>query len=103
MTTFEKHYIGKGTQVENLDIVRIVLPVEGLEAAVFEKNGVKYLSFEVAKLKQEDKFGRTHTCYYQTKVSSTIPTQDEEPEKQKKSDKKKSKKQTAGTDDDLPF
>jgi len=23
MTTFEKHYIGKGTQVENLDIVRI--------------------------------------------------------------------------------
>jgi len=72
MTTFEKHYIGKGTQVENLDIVRIVIPVEGLDAAVFEKNGVKYLSFEVAKLKQEDKFGRTHTCYYQTKVSSTI-------------------------------
>jgi len=103
MTTFEKHYIGKGTQVENLDIVRIVIPVEGLEAAVFEKNGVKYLSFEVAKLKQEDKFGRTHTCYYQTKVSSTIPTQDEEPEKQKKSGKKKSQKQTAGADDDLPF
>ena len=103
MTTFEKHYIGKGTQVENLDIVRIVLPLEGLEAAVFEKNGIKYLSFEVAKLKQEDKLGRTHTCYYQTKVSSTIPTQDEEPEKQKKAGKKKSKKQTAGTDDDLPF
>ena len=36
MATFEKHYIGKGTQVENLDIVRIVLPVEGLEKAVFE-------------------------------------------------------------------
>ena len=103
MTTFEKHYIGKGTQVENLDIVRIVLPVEGLEAAVFEKNGVKYLSFEVAKLKQEDKFGRTHTCYYQTKVSATIPTQDEEPAKQKTTGKKKSKKQTAGADDDLPF
>ena len=101
MTTFEKHYIGKGTQVENLDIVRIVLPVEGLEKAVFEKNGVKYLSFEVAKLKQEDKFGRTHTCYYQTKVSSTIPIQDEEPAKQKKAEKKKSKKQPA--EDDLPF
>jgi hypothetical protein len=71
--------------------------------AVFEKNGVKYLSFEVAKLKQEDKFGRTHTCYFQTKVSSTIPPQDEEPAKQKKSGKKKSKKQTAGAEDDLPF
>jgi hypothetical protein len=70
---------------------------------VFEKNGVKYLSFEVAKLRGEDKFGRTHTCYYQTKVSATIPTQDEEPEKQKKTGKKKSKKQTAGADDDLPF
>ena len=33
MTTFEKHYIGKGTQVENLDIIKIVLPLEGLEEA----------------------------------------------------------------------
>ncbi|MFY9152409.1 MAG: hypothetical protein WAO52_10360 [Prolixibacteraceae bacterium] len=103
MTTFEKHYIGKGTQVENLDIVRIVIPVEGLEAAMFEKNGVKYLSFEVAKLKQEDKFGRTHTCYYQTKVNGDTPRQDEEPAKQKKTTKKKTKKQAAGKGEDLPF
>ena len=80
-----------------------MLPVEGLEKAVFEKNGVKYLSFEVAKLKQEDKFGRTHTCYYQTKVTSAIPTQDEAAEKQKKASKKKSKKQAAETEEDLPF
>ena len=103
MTTFEKHYIGKGTQVENLDIIKIVLPVEGLEKAMFEKNGVKYLTFEVAKLREEDKFGRTHTCYYQTKVSAAIPTQDEVAEKQKKADKKKSKKQAAKAEDDLPF
>ena len=103
MTTFEKHYIGKGTQVENLDIIKIVLPVEGLEKAVFEKNGVKYLSLEVAKLRGEDKFGRTHTCYYQSKVSSTIPTQDEAAEKQKKTGKKKSKEKAAETKDDLPF
>jgi hypothetical protein len=102
MTTFEKHYIGKGTQVENLDIIKIVLPVEGLEKAVFEKNGVKYISFEVAKLRGEDKFGRTHTCYYQTKVTSAIPTQDEPAEKQEKASKKKSKKEMA-PEDDLPF
>ena len=101
MTTFEKHYIGKGTQVEGLDIIKIVLPVTGLESAVFEKNGVKYLSFEVAKLKQDDKFGRTHTCYYQTKVSGDIPTKDEAPAKQKKEGKKKGKKQPV--EDDLPF
>ena len=87
MTTFEKHYIGKGTQVENLDIIKIVLPVEGLEKAVFEKNGVKYISFEVAKLRGEDKFGRTHTCYYQSKVSAAIPTQQYGSEEQKKSTK----------------
>jgi len=103
MTTFEKHYIGKGTQVENLDIIKIVIPLEGLEKAVFEMNGVKYLSFEVVKLRGEDKFGRTHTCYYQTKVLAANPTHDEAAEKQKKSGKKKSKKQAAETEDDLPF
>ena len=71
--------------------------------AVLEKNGVKYFSYEVPKLKQEDKFGRTHTGYYQTKASSTISPRDEEPAKQKKSGKKKSKKQTAEAEDDLPF
>jgi len=80
-----------------------VIPVEGLEKAVFVVNGIKYLSFEVAKLREEDKFGRTHTCYYQTKVTSVIPTQDEAAEKQKKASKKKSKKETAETKDDLPF
>ena len=80
-----------------------MIPVEGLEKAVFVVNGIKYLSFEVAKLREEDKFGRTHTCYYQTKVSAAIPTQDEAAEKQKKADKKSSKKQAQPAEDDLPF
>ena len=101
MTTFEKHYIGKGTQVANLDIVKVVLPVEGLEAAVFEKDGIKYLSFEIAKMKQPDKFDRTHTCYFQTKVS-TVDAKTQDPEKQKKG-KKASKKKQAEQEDDLPF
>lgn len=102
MTTFEKHYIGKGKQVEGLEIVRVTLPLEGLEAAVFEKEGVKYLSFEIAKLKTPDKFGRTHTCYYQEKVYTADP-EDKQVEKAKKAGKKKSKKQAAETEDDLPF
>lgn len=61
--------------------IKIVLPAEGLENAVFEKNWVKHISFEVAKLRGEDKFGRTHTCYYQAKITSAIPTQDEAAEK----------------------
>jgi hypothetical protein len=102
MTTFEKHYIGKGTKLENLDIIRVVLPAESLDAAMFEKNGIKYLSFEVAKLKEADKFGRTHTCYFQTKVYADNPVQDE-PVEQKKANKKSSKKQAQPAEDDLPF
>lgn len=103
MTTFEKHYIGKGTQVANLDIVKVVLPVEGLEAATFEKEGIKYISFEIAKMKQPDKFDRTHTCYFQTKVT-TQNAPNPEPEKQPKAKKPAKKiKPVEENEDDLPF
>jgi hypothetical protein len=103
MTTFEKHYIGKGTQVANLDIVKVVLPVEGLQAATFEKDGIKYLSFEIAKMKSPDKFGRTHTCYFQTKVY-TEDAQTPEHEKQPKVKKPSKKiKPVEENEDDLPF
>ena len=102
MTTFEKHYIGKGKQVEGFEIVKVTLPVEGLEEAVFEKEGVKYLSFEIAKMKHPDKFGRTHTCYYSEKIY-TPDAEDEKSVKAEKAGKKKSKKQEVKTEDDLPF
>jgi hypothetical protein len=102
MTTFEKHYIGKGTQVADLNIVKVVLPVEGIEAAIFEKEGIKYLGFEVAKMKTPDKFGRTHTCYYQTKVYTEDAT-DAQPEKQKKVKKTSKKEPAVPEEDDLPF
>ena len=100
MTTFEKHYIGKGTQVNDLDIVKVVIPMEDALKATFVKNGITYLSFEVAKMKSPDKFNRTHTCYYQTKEQSE-PAQDKDPEPQQKTAKKKSKKEPV--EDDLPF
>ena len=100
MTTFEKHYIGKGTQVNDLDIVKVVIPMDQILKATFVKDGITYVSFEVAKMKSPDKFNRTHTCYYQTKETSE-PAKDQKSEKQKKTDKKKSKKQPA--EDDLPF
>ena len=100
MTTFEKHYIGKGTQVNDLEIVKVVIPMDQILKATFVKDGITYVSFEVAKMKSPDKFNRTHTCYYQTKEQSE-PAKDQKSEKQKKTDKKKSKKQPAN--DDLPF
>ena len=100
MTTFEKHYIGKGTQVNDLDIVKVVIPMDQILKATFVKDGITYVSFEVAKMKSPDKFNRTHTCYYQTKEQSE-PAKDQKSEKQNKTGKKKSKKQPA--EDDLPF
>ena len=103
MTTFEKHYIGKGTQVPNLSIVKVVIPIENIQDAIFEKDGKEYLSFEIAKLKNPDKFGRDYTCYYQQKVH-TEDAPSNEPEKQKKAQKPSGKKKTAKKDsDDLPF
>ena len=84
--------------------MKVVIPVELIEEAIFEnkKDGKKYLSFEVAKLKEADKFGRTHTCYYQTKVNSDNPVQDG-PEKQKEANKNSSTDQAQPEEDDLPF
>ena len=101
MTTFEKHYIGKGTQVNDLDIVKVVIPMDDALKTTFVKHGITYISFEVARMKFPDKFNRTHTCYYQTKEKDETAPEDNEPAKQTKTGKKKSKKQPA--EDDLPY
>ena len=94
-TNYEKQYIGKGKQVDNYDIIRVVLPVEGLDQAVFEKNGARFLSFEIARLQKPDKFGRTHTCYFSVKKQET-------PAKPAKKGKKATAK-TQASNDDLQF
>ena len=66
---YEKIYIGKGTQVPNLQISRVTLKLEEVEKIAYERDGVKYVTFEVAKLKEADKFGRSYTCYYSKKVA----------------------------------
>jgi len=61
---YEKFYIGKGTQVPNLQIAKVTLKMEEVEKIAYYRDGVKYVTFEVAKLKEPDKFGRTYTCYF---------------------------------------
>lgn len=97
MKTYQKHYIGKGKQVANFDIVKVVIPFENIEAACFEKEGVKYFSFEIARMKEADKYGRTHACYY------TMLEEAEAPEEPKSSKKKSSKKKEQEMEEDLPF
>ena len=72
MSQFEKTYIGKGTQVKDLNIIRVSISKETLEE-IFNDHMVdyedkEYLVFEVASLKEPDQYGKTHTAYISKKV-----------------------------------
>jgi hypothetical protein len=63
MKTFVKNYIGKGKQVAELQIVKVTCKLDDLEKFAYEYDGIRYVTFEVAKMKNKDSFGRDHTCY----------------------------------------
>ncbi len=71
MKSYKKNYIGKGTKHETMDIVKVTLRVEDVLNYQHEYNGEQYISFEVARMQNTDKFGRTHTAY--------VTTREEEP------------------------
>ena len=91
--SFEKVFIGKGRQVPNMQITRVTIPMEKLMEIAYEKNGVEYCTFEVAKMKEADAFGREYTVYYSKKVA------DKEPAPKKKGSRKKKSPEAV----DLPF
>lgn len=83
--TYLKHFIGKGTQVPNLSIIKVTVKTSELLKFVYEFEGEQYCTFEVSKLQEPDKFGRGFTVYCTTmeEVSVDAP---------KKSTKKSTKK-----------
>ena len=83
MKTFKKNYIGKGTQVPNMQIIKVNLNIAEVMKFKYEYEGSEYITFEVAKLQNPDQFGRDYTVYCTT--LEEIP--DEKPTK--KSRKKK--------------
>lgn len=68
---FLKKYIGKGKQVENMDIVEVSLNLSELQNHSFEYEGETYVKFNVAKLKEPDQYGKTHTVYVSVKESDS--------------------------------
>lgn len=95
MKKYIKNYIGKGTENTNLEIIKVTLKMEQAETFIYEKDGNRYLTFEISKLKEVDKFNRTHTCYVtklQENSSSEATSSNNQavPEKAKKSGTKKS-------------
>ena len=88
MKVFKKNYIGKGTKVPKMQIVRATVRVSELLNFKYEFEGEEYVTFEVAKMQNADQFGRDHTVYCTTKED----VEEEEPAKQPG---KRRKKQTA--------
>ena len=80
MKTFKKFYIGKGKQVAGLQIVKVTCKLEDLEKFAYEYDGIQYVTFEVAKMKTTDTFGRDHTVYVTQRVQTEEPAIEEEKE-----------------------
>jgi len=59
-----KEYLGKGKQDEKFDIVKVTVSIEELNYLIKCKDGKGNISFDVAKMRNPDKFGNTHTCYF---------------------------------------
>ena len=84
---YEKFYIGKGTQVPHLQICKITVKMDLVEEIAYERDGVRYATFEVAKMKEPDKFGRDYTCYVSKRadaVAEPAPEKAKKPKKEKK-------------------
>lgn len=74
MAQFEKTYIGKGSKIKDMDIVRVSIQRERLEEILndhmVEYEGKEYFVFEVAALKETDQYGKTHAAYVSKKVEN---------------------------------
>ena len=103
MKKFVKNYIGKGKQVAGLEIIRVTCKLEDLQKYARFFDGIQYVTFEVAKMKQPDNYGRDYTVYVsQEEVTETpAPKQDKAPVR--KSAKPKAKEAEPVAKDDLPF
>ena len=101
MKTFVKNYIGKGKQVAGLHIAKITCKLEDLQKFAYFFDGIEYVTFEVAKMKKADEFGRDYTVY----VSQAEEQKTEKPAKAPaaKAPKKQKEKMEPVSGDDLPF
>ena len=105
MKTFVKNYIGKGKQVAGLNIAKITCKLEDLQKFAYQYDGIDYVTFEVAKMKTPDNFGRDYTVYVSQKEEVEEPQNNFKDKKASRKPLKKHEKVTEFEDmgQDLPF
>lgn len=91
----KKIYIGSGKQVPNYEMVNCSICLSDIKEHVYEYNGKKYLNITVAKKKEPDQYGKTHS----------VSINEYKPEKQepKSEPKQDIKPDLEPQPDDLPF
>lgn len=62
--TRKKVYLGKGKKNGKFPIIRASICLDEIGEMFQEFEGKKYITFEVAELRNPDKFGNTHTVYF---------------------------------------
>ena len=61
----EKIYLGKGRASDEYDLINVSICLSDIpkDKIVTAKNKKKYLNITVARLKEPDKYNKTHTVY----------------------------------------
>lgn len=64
----EKIYLGKGRASDEYDLINFSICLTDIpkEKIVTSKNKKKYLNLTIARMKEPDKFNKTHTVYIDT-------------------------------------
>jgi hypothetical protein len=63
MKKFVKKYIGKASKEEGLEIIKVNLKITDLVKFAHKYNNEDYISLEIARLQNPDKFGHDYTVY----------------------------------------
>ena len=105
MKKFQKHFVGKGKQVEGLQIIKVTVNMDDLNDLSYQFNGETYATFEVAKMKTADQFGREFTVYVSRKEEVADQPETEKETKPETKMKRPAKKVKESIDEvaDLPF
>jgi len=101
MKKFVKNYIGKAKKVEGLEIIKVNLKIADLVQFAHKYNDQDYISLEIAKLQNPDKFGHDYTIYVNRLEEAHVEEPASEAAPKKKSHKAKAS--IEGTATDAPF
>jgi len=87
MKKFVKNYIGKARKVEGLDIIKVNLKIADIVKFAHKYNDEDYISLEIARLQNPDKFGHDYTVYVNRLDDGKVQTPASEAASKKKSRK----------------